>query len=182
VQGLAFDQPLAVDDGAALSYFHADVLGSINKITSTTGAITLTRQYDAWGNLEIGASAPGVAFTGREWDPETGLYYYRARDYDPKLGRFLNEDPIGFGGGSNFYAYVDGEPFGSMDPSGLASVKLTKPNVTKVPPPLFPCTTPVSQWGCVTPAIRMSATCTDCGVLKIKITITPNIRVRRGKK
>ena len=46
----------------------------------------MTRQYDAWGNLESGASEPGYAFTGREWDPETGLYYYRARYYDPKVG------------------------------------------------------------------------------------------------
>ncbi len=54
------DEPLAVDDGTALSYFHADGLGSIVKMTDGSGAVTLTRQYDAWGNLEVGASEPGL--------------------------------------------------------------------------------------------------------------------------
>ncbi len=67
------DEPLAADDGTALSYFQADGLGSIVKVTNASGAVTLTRQYDAWGNLETGAGEPGYAFTGREWDPEIAL-------------------------------------------------------------------------------------------------------------
>jgi RHS repeat-associated protein len=59
------------------------------------------------------------AFTGREWDPETGLYYYRARYYDPKAGRFISEDPIAFGGGSNFFGYVGNAPVSYGDPWGL---------------------------------------------------------------
>lgn len=47
-------------------------------MTDQAGAVVDTRQYDAWGNLEVGANRPGYAYTGREWDPETGLYYYRA--------------------------------------------------------------------------------------------------------
>jgi RHS repeat-associated protein len=61
------------------------------------------------------------AFTGREWDAETGLYYYRARYYDAKLGRFVSEDPIGFKGGSNLYAYVGNSPVNAVDPFGLQS-------------------------------------------------------------
>ena len=95
VHGPASTSRWRVDDGTALTYFHADGLGSIVKVTNAAGAVTLTRQYDAWGNLEAGASEPGYAFTGREWDPETGLYYYRARYYDAKAGRFMSEDPIG---------------------------------------------------------------------------------------
>ena len=121
VQGFGIDEPLAADDGAALSYFHADGLGSIAKITGAAGAITLTRQYDTWGDLEVGASEPGFAFTGREWDPEIALYYYRARYYDPKVGRFLSEDPIGFLGSNNFYTYVENTPVNRIDPRGLAS-------------------------------------------------------------
>lgn len=59
------------------------------------------------------------AFTGREWDPETGLYYYRARYYDAKVGRFISEDPIGFDGGVNLYAYVYDNPVIFTDPTGL---------------------------------------------------------------
>jgi len=94
VHGPGIDEPLAQEDGAgALTYFHADGLGSIVKTTNSAGAVLTTRRYDAFGNLELGATN-GYAFTGREWDPETGLYYYRARYYDPKIGRFLSEDPL----------------------------------------------------------------------------------------
>jgi RHS repeat-associated protein len=82
-------------------------------------AVPLDATEDAWGNLEVGADQPGYAFTGREWDPETGLYYYRARYYDPKAGRFLSEDPIGLDGGVNFYSYVRNQPTNLIDPFGL---------------------------------------------------------------
>ncbi len=58
-------------------------------------------------------------YTGREYDAESGLYYYRARYYDPALGRFLSEDPIGLEGGINPYAYVGNDPVNNRDPSGL---------------------------------------------------------------
>jgi RHS repeat-associated protein len=122
VHGPDFDEPLAVDDGTTLSYFDADGLDSVVKVTDAFGAVTLTRQYDAWGNLETGGSDPGHAFTGRERDLETGLYYYRARYYDAKSGRFISEDPIGLrGGDTNYYAYVHNNPVRLTDPSGLQS-------------------------------------------------------------
>ena len=71
--------------------------------------------------LESGAPAP-YAFTGREWDAESGLYYYRARYYDPKIGRFMSEDPVGFAGGSNFYVYVGNRAPNFTDPYGLCAV------------------------------------------------------------
>jgi RHS repeat-associated protein len=101
------------------SYFHADGLGSVVMATNASGSVTLARQYDAWGMLDTGASEPGYAFTGREWDPEAGLYYYRARYYEPASGRFISGDPIGFGGGLNFYAYAGGNPVVTGDPTGL---------------------------------------------------------------
>ena len=54
-----------------------------------------------------------------EWDTETNLYYYRARYYDPQAGRFSSEDPIGFLGGINFYAYVKNNVPNTFDPLGL---------------------------------------------------------------
>lgn len=134
VHGLGIDEALAVDDGTSLSYFSVDGLGSIAKVTNTAGAVTLTRQYDPWGNLEAGASEPGYAFTGREWDPETSLYYYRARYYDPKLGRFLSEDPLGHVEGPNLYGYVHNNPVNEVDPEGLAAMK----NNSKQPIPYKP--------------------------------------------
>jgi RHS repeat-associated protein len=58
-------------------------------------------------------------YTGREYDPETGLYYYRARYYSPELGRFISRDPLGYGGGSmGLYEYGAGNPAVNVDPSG----------------------------------------------------------------
>ena len=105
IQGPGIDQPLAREDGAgALTYYHADALGSIMKRTSQAGTVVHEYRYDAWGNVEPGASEPGYAFTGREWDPEIGLFYYRARYYDPRAGRFVSQDPIGFRGGDGLAA------------------------------------------------------------------------------
>lgn len=60
-----------------------------------------------------------IQYTAREND-DTGLYYYRARYYDPQLKRFISEDPIGINGGLNVYAYVNGNPISLIDPMGLA--------------------------------------------------------------
>ena len=119
VHGPEIDEPLATDDGTALSYLHADGLASVVKATNGTGAVTLARQYDAWGNLEAGKTEPGYAFTGREWNPESDLYYYRARYYDPRTGTFVAPDPIKFNAGVNFYAYVRGNPATFIDSLGL---------------------------------------------------------------
>jgi RHS repeat-associated protein len=59
-------------------------------------------------------------YTGRRWDPDLGLYYYRARWYDPALGTFLETDPIGSLDYINLYSYVGLEPGNGTDPSGLA--------------------------------------------------------------
>jgi RHS repeat-associated protein len=120
VHGPAIDEPLAQEDGAgALSYHHVDGLGSIVKMTNSAGAVTSTRRYDAFGNFDLGATN-GYAFTGREWDAETGLSYYRARYYDPRIGRFLSEDPLLAESWPNLYAYVGNDPGNWTDPTGEA--------------------------------------------------------------
>ncbi|MEW6609965.1 MAG: RHS repeat-associated core domain-containing protein, partial [bacterium] len=63
-------------------------------------------------------------FTGREIDAESGLYYYRARYYDSEVGRFVTQDPIGFEGGINLYAYVGNNPINLIDPTGLGPLQV----------------------------------------------------------
>ena len=64
-------------------------------------------------------SGTGFGYDGYRYDPETGLYHTGARYYDPRLGRFLQPDPIGQAGGVNLYAYVGNDPLNGTDPSGL---------------------------------------------------------------
>ena len=104
---------------AATNHFLADHLGSTNALTDSTGAITSSATYDSFGN-PTGNLATRYGFTGRENDATTGVMHYRARFYDPKLGRFTSEDPIGFAGGDvNLYGYVSNNPVNFRDPSGL---------------------------------------------------------------
>ncbi len=118
--GSGIDEPLAIKKGANIYYYHADGLGSIVALTDTTGSVVQTYSYDSFGHMTktTDVSQP-YTYTGREHDPETGLYFYRARYYDPHAGRFLTRDPISFAGGINQYAYVLNNPVGYRDPFGL---------------------------------------------------------------
>jgi RHS repeat-associated protein len=102
--------------------YHSDALGSIIAITDGNNTVVQRYEYDAYGNITY-LQDPGFkqpyAYTGREWDEESGLYYYRARYYDPGVGRFVESDPIGLAGGINRYAYVEGDPINQVDPEGL---------------------------------------------------------------
>jgi RHS repeat-associated protein len=118
--GAGIDEPLARKNSSdVVTYYLADHLGSIVQETNASGAVTLDREYDPWGVLTQGASTGGHSFTGREWDAEIGLYFYRARYYGPSQGRWLNDDPIGLAGGSHLSAYVSNNPTRLIDPFGL---------------------------------------------------------------
>ena len=88
-------------------------------MTNSTGSSVSQISYDGFGNANTSSNLTRYAYTGREFDSDTGLYYYRARWYDAKVGRFLSEDPIGFGGGVNQFRYVGNNPLNAVDPSGL---------------------------------------------------------------
>ena len=122
-QGLNIDEPLAMLRSSATSYYQADGLGSVTALSNGAGAVAQNYTYDSFGNIiaTTGSLVNSFRYTGREWDSETSLYYYRARYYDPQAGRFLGEDPIRFDGGQNFYAYVRNNPILYLDPSGLIS-------------------------------------------------------------
>jgi RHS repeat-associated protein len=108
---------------ASRATFVPDIQGSvIASIDSSSGTLSKI------GYLPYGKSAAAsgpFGYTGQRIDPETnGLYYYRARHYMPAWGRFLQTDPIGYGGGSNIYAYVNNDPLNNVDPLGLYTLQL----------------------------------------------------------
>ncbi len=115
------DKPFSVERGGQSFFYQADHQGSVTQITDAAGFVVNSYEYDSYGRIE--ASIEGIAnpftYTGREEDPESGLYYYRARYYDPENGRFLSGDPLGFGGGDlNLYRYVLNNPLNLVDPDG----------------------------------------------------------------
>jgi RHS repeat-associated protein len=102
-------------------------LGSIVALSDNHGTTKGSYTYDAFGNYVQPEPPPPPSsvtnpfrYTARELDSETGLYYYRARYYDPSAGRFLSEDPARFVGGINAYPYVSNNPVDLVDPMGLA--------------------------------------------------------------
>jgi RHS repeat-associated protein len=103
---------------ATRTTFIPDIQGSlIATLDSGSGAVSKAA-FLPFG--ESAAATGSFRYTGQRIDPETnGLYYYRARMYSPALGRFLQTDPIGYFGGSNFYAYAASDPLNLVDPYGL---------------------------------------------------------------
>jgi RHS repeat-associated protein len=115
------DEPLAMLRSSTTSYYEADSLGSITSLSNAAGALAETYTFDSLGKVTAssGSLTNPFQFTGRDYDSETGLRYYRARYYDPATGRFLSEDPTEFDGGVNFYAYVANSSTNLIDPYGL---------------------------------------------------------------
>lgn len=115
------DNVLSRTDAAGTRTPFTDVLGSTLALVDDSGTVQTEYTYDAFGNTSATGSASGnsAKFTGRD-DDGTGLYYYRARYYSPKLQRFISQDPIGYAGGDlNLYAYVRNDPVNYQDPRGL---------------------------------------------------------------
>ncbi|MDD4020101.1 MAG: hypothetical protein PHV28_19410, partial [Kiritimatiellae bacterium] len=112
---------------AATNTYYAvkDHLGSVHALVDASGNAALTVTYDAWGNVQSAVSNGQLAarnrylFQGREYSFATGLYNFRARWYDPRLGRWLSNDPIGISGGLNLYEFCGNDPVNWRDPDGL---------------------------------------------------------------
>ncbi len=116
---------ISLTSGGATSYYHVDNLGSVATLTSASGTTQWTYAYEPYGVIraetqdEPGAPQNPMKFTGELLD-ETGLYYLRARQYDPTMGRFLQVDPADptRSGRSAPYVYVDDRPTTMIDPTG----------------------------------------------------------------
>jgi RHS repeat-associated protein len=139
LHGPMIDQVLADENVVPKQAIWAlsDHQGSVRDWVNNTGVLQNHIRYDSFGKI-VSQTAPALnprfTYTGREWDGEVGLYFYRARYYDPGVGRFVGEDPIGFEAQDfNLYRYVSNSPPHYTDPQGLSSCK-SSPPVPLAPP------------------------------------------------
>jgi RHS repeat-associated protein len=127
--GNRIDEILTMERNSETYYYHENSLGSIYAVTTGTGTVAERYIYNAYGKpsffdalgnpISQSAISNSLLFTGREYDKETGLYYYRARYYSVELGRFLQRAPEEVDDLLSLYAYCLNNPINRTDPLGL---------------------------------------------------------------
>ncbi|WP_435274754.1 RHS repeat-associated core domain-containing protein [Psychrobium sp. nBUS_13] len=109
---------------ADIIYLHADLQGSIVAESNEAGKLNNSRHYSAYGE-QLKSNKSGVGYTGHVYDNDLELIYMQARYYDPVIGRFYSNDPVGFTGEVdtfNRYSYVANNPYKYVDPDGQAKI------------------------------------------------------------
>ncbi len=142
VYGSEIDEVLGLTTGGQTYFYHENSIGSIVSLTNATGDVVERYRYSAYGETTV-LAPDGVTeigerlidnpyrFTGRRYDTETDIYYYRARFYDPERGRFLQRDPKGYVDGMGLYEYVRSNPLNFNDPYGTTAKSSTAGNPTE---------------------------------------------------
>ncbi len=104
-----------------LYYYQNDHLGTPQTLLAKTGAVVWAAHYSAFGEAFITTNTieNNLRFPGQYYDAETSLHYNYFRDYNPLTGRYIQQDPIGLGGGLNAYSYAYANPYAYTDPNGL---------------------------------------------------------------
>jgi RHS repeat-associated protein len=112
-----------VDSTWTPSFYGYDGGGTVRQLTNAAGAVTDTYDYDAFGNIlrQTGSTQNNYLYRAEQYDSDLGLYYLRARYYNPVNGRFTGVDPL-TDQGERRYEYADADPVDEMDPSGEAAI------------------------------------------------------------
>ncbi len=152
VYGSKLDEILSMRISGANFFYHQNSLGSIVAVTNASGQVVERYEYNAAGAVTfysptyslLTSSAIGnrILFTSREYDSETKTYYYRARNYNPKFGKFMQRDPLEYRDGVNIYEYCLSNAINKIDPIGLYCL-----------PKVFGCTKSHDKVDISTPAI-----------------------------
>jgi RHS repeat-associated protein len=125
VHGSDDDDPIIWYEGSGLSdrrSFQADHQGSIVSIADSSGSMIDLNTYDEYG-IPGSTNVGRFQYTGQVYLSELGIYYYKARFYSSRLGRFLQIDPVGYKDQVNLYAYVANDPVDGTDPTGMSCNK-----------------------------------------------------------
>jgi RHS repeat-associated protein len=154
--GLGVDQPLVWYEGAGTGtprWLQADNLGSVVAYSDASGNQHFTTGYGPFGEVPNFYSTR-YEYTGQLNIPELSLFDFKARAYDPNLGRFLSADPAGYASDINSYAYVGNDPVNGTDPSGMTDI----PEDLKLKEDIIP----FPHWIFMNPSFDIPPVCTSC--------------------
>lgn len=128
--GISVDDVLQMQRGGNTYYYHKNHLGSVMALTDGNGNLVERYEYDPYGQptildandnaLSQSAVGNSILFTGRDYDSETDLYYYRARTMHPGFGRFMQHDPLMYITEFNLYSYTYSNPIRWNDVTGMS--------------------------------------------------------------